>query len=459
MKALEEAGAVYKDAPQVLLNYSFTQAQVSPSLGVTVDHQYQYSPQDANADRASAGMDAGYENIAQGFRDHYGLNVTAEQLKQGVNVTGSLMAAFSAVLGDKFVAADVQKLVKNSGVYQKLKGISDIEAGAQVNTAYHATNGAGVAQNILDGINPKFLNPDSRFGKAFYIGDSANTVTKELAHHNADSTHAIRYTINNEQAKVLDLTDPQVAKEWGYAGGEITDQTKLIGQKAQEQGFNVIKFNSERSDGVNLAVIGDFKEVLTPEIVVPTNSANSGVGSRGRIPQKSLGENKDSKAIGSGTVLAVTENRNLKQINESSGKYSTEIDDKVTVVQKDDGIPDWIQESFLDSNYRTVVTNQDITVYRVFGGNAKVQGAFVSTNPALNKIQAKIDAALLPEWKNTREFEAEIHVPKGTELNIGKVAPQTIDSTGTVLDGSSDQLLMPQNWSKEWIQNIRNVKP
>jgi RHS repeat-associated protein len=145
--------------------------------------------------------------------------------------------------------------------------------------------------------------------------------------------------------------------------------------------------------------------------------------------------------------------------NNKFGKYSTAIDNKVTVIQKDESVPDWIQESFLDSNYRTVSTNEDITVYRVFGGNANAQGAFVTTSPALNKIQAKIEAALLPEWKNTRAFEAEIRIPKGTQLNIGKVAPQTINSTGTVLDGLSDQLLMPQNWPKEWIVSLRSVKP
>lgn len=141
------------------------------------------------------------------------------------------------------------------------------------------------------------------------------------------------------------------------------------------------------------------------------------------------------------------------------GKYSTAIDNKVTVVDKSEAIPDWVQESFLDSNYRSVVTNEEITVYRVFGGNANAQGAFVTTSPASNKIQAKIDAALLPEWKNSRTYEAEIVIPKGTKLHVGKVAPQTIKSSGTVLDGESDQLLMPQNWPKEWIKNVKNVKP
>jgi len=74
------------------------------------------------------------------------------------------------------------------------------------------------------------------------------------------------------------------------------------------------------------------------------------------------------------------------------------------------------------------------------GGKAQASGGFVSTSPSLNKIQAKVDAALLPEWKNTRAFEAEIIVPRGTRLNIGKVAPQKIGSTGTVFTGGADQL-------------------
>ena len=138
--------------------------------------------------------------------------------------------------------------------------------------------------------------------------------------------------------------------------------------------------------------------------------------------------------------------------------YGTAVDDKVTDVEKDE-LPDWVAESFTDGEYRTVVTNEDITVYRVYGGNAKQGGAFVSTSPAQNKIQAKVDAALLPSWKNTRAHEAEILIPKGTKLNVGKVAPQTIESTGTTLKGGADQILMPQNWPSDWVTNVRDVSP
>jgi len=138
------------------------------------------------------------------------------------------------------------------------------------------------------------------------------------------------------------------------------------------------------------------------------------------------------------------------------GKYSTAIDDKVTVIEKQ-SLPEWMKPTFTDSEYRTVVTNEDIILYRVYGGKAKDTGAFVTTAPAGNRIQAKIDSALLPEWGGSKEFEAKILVPKGTVLNIGKIAPQTIKSTGTVLKGGDDQILLPQNWPKDWIIGSRSV--
>jgi hypothetical protein len=95
-------------------------------------------------------------------------------------------------------------------------------------------------------------------------------------------------------------------------------------------------------------------------------------------------------------------------------------------------------------------------VYRVFGGNAKAGGGFVSTVPAANRIQAKLDAALLPEWKNTRQFEVKILITKGTTLNIGSVAPQ-VTKSGATFKGGADQILMPQSWSESWIVNVRNI--
>lgn len=120
-------------------------------------------------------------------------------------------------------------------------------------------------------------------------------------------------------------------------------------------------------------------------------------------------------------------------------------------------MPEDIVQTFADGEYRTVVTNEDIVVYRVFGGNADAGGSFTTTTQAVNRIQAKVDNALLPEWKNTRMYEAKIVVPKGTTLNIGKVGEQIIKETGTVLTGSNDQILLPLGWNLEWIQEIQIV--
>ena len=62
-----------------------------------------------------------------------------------------------------------------------------------------------------------------------------------------------------------------------------------------------------------------------------------------------------------------------------------------------------------------------------------------------------------PEWKNTRMYEVEIRIPKGETLSIGKVAPQKISLSGTVLKGGADQILLPQDLPLEWITDFRIV--
>lgn len=57
-------------------------------------------------------------------------------------------------------------------------------------------------------------------------------------------------------------------------------------------------------------------------------------------------------------------------------------------------------DTFKDGKYRTVITNEDITVYRSFGYNAEAGGAFATSTSAKSRLQTKIDGAILPEWKN-----------------------------------------------------------
>ena len=137
------------------------------------------------------------------------------------------------------------------------------------------------------------------------------------------------------------------------------------------------------------------------------------------------------------------------------GKYSTLIDSKVKEIEKVD-LPEWVGESFTDGNYRTVITEENITFYRTYGGGAKADGSFVTTTPAGNRINAKINTALVPDWKNSRQYEAVIEVPKGTTINIGRVEKQ-YSKTGALLAGDGDQILLPQGWTSEWIKEIKEV--
>ncbi|QUE53194.1 RES family NAD+ phosphorylase [Luteolibacter ambystomatis] len=102
------------------------------------------------------------------------------------------------------------------------------------------------------------------------ISDDAATTLAELAHHGASGSHTIRYSLDLNKANILDLTDPSIAKAWGYAGGDITPATQAIGIRAIEAGYNVIKFPSLRGPGTNYGVISDFNKILTPKMIVPT---------------------------------------------------------------------------------------------------------------------------------------------------------------------------------------------
>ena len=81
---------------------------------------------------------------------------------------------------------------------------------------------------------------------------------------------AFVFNLNKNAVRLLDLTDPKIALEWGYDGARISTMTKAIGADAKSQGFNVIRFNSERAaNGVNHAILNNFNEILRPVAVSP----------------------------------------------------------------------------------------------------------------------------------------------------------------------------------------------
>lgn len=142
-------------------------------------------------------------------------------------------------------------------------------------------------------------------------------------------------------------------------------------------------------------------------------------------------------------------------------KYKTDLTGKVREIKKDT-LPDEVVSSFINSDYKTYITIDEIVLYRTFGrGYSKNRGAgwngsYASTEFAESRIDVKIRLALKPEWINTRLVEEKILVPSGTKINVGIVAPVKLN-TGTILDGGAEQVLLPRNWSQEWVIGYREV--
>lgn len=144
-------------------------------------------------------------------------------------------------------------------------------------------------------------------------------------------------------------------------------------------------------------------------------------------------------------------------------EYSTKIDDKVTEVPQErishnPAKQKEMAESFKDGVYRTVITKEPITLYRTYGGKACEKGAFATTEPAINRREARNKLALLTEWGNTCEKEVIIEVPAGTKLHIGRIEKQWDAVQGETLKGDGDQILLPNEWPSSWIKEIRDVK-
>ena len=156
----------------------------------------------------------------------------------------------------------------SSGVGLMGKRIIEIPGGTET-TLYHSVTSARNGQGVLNGINPEFLKPDNRFGKALYLAENPNTTLAELTNHNSIGVNTIRYVFNSEAARVLDLTKQPLAKILGYSKGAPYEIAQPLAQRAQQSGFNVIRYPSARALGANIAVLNNFDRILTPQMIVP----------------------------------------------------------------------------------------------------------------------------------------------------------------------------------------------
>ncbi|GAM12827.1 hypothetical protein [Mesobacillus selenatarsenatis] len=267
--------------------------------------------------------------------------------------------------------------------------------------------------------------------------------------HPVETAKSIWKSISDSWKNDVINGDAKSRSQWfGRAVGEVA--LAIIGTKGVDKAVKMAK-------GAKVVEEAGGVRVVKPE-TIEKKDGGAAVEKRVTPEKKESGivvEKKEvsQKIDGNGGIGDTGFKATRK--SEILSKYSTAIDDKVKVIEKID-LPDWISESFTDGNYRTVITEEKLTFYRTYGGGAKVNGSFVTTSPAGNRINAKINTALVPDWKNSRQYEAVIEVPKGQILNIGRVEKQ-YTKTGALLEGDGDQILLPQGWPSDWIKETREV--
>lgn len=149
-----------------------------------------------------------------------------------------------------------------------------------------------------------------------------------------------------------------------------------------------------------------------------------------------------------------------------ASQFADKLEGKVEVTSKED-LTQEEKESFLNGQYDTFFTTQPITAYRLYGkytiedqlqakSGSRLGGRYVSTEFAESIIDAKMRLALDPSWKNTKMYEAKLIIPPGTTICVGVVAP-VILPTGAILPGGAPQIMLPINWSEEWVCGYRRV--
>jgi RHS repeat-associated protein len=134
---------------------------------------------------------------------------------------------------------------------------------------YNARTNADITQSVLTHIDPRRLDPNTRFGRALYLAERGETAVAEVAYHGSEATHLIRFQLNVNKARVLDFTDPAIASRWGYVGGNDYALSQAAAARARASGFNTIKYPSLRGPGSNYAVLDDFDELLKAQMVTP----------------------------------------------------------------------------------------------------------------------------------------------------------------------------------------------
>ncbi|TDL32800.1 transposase [Jeotgalibacillus sp. S-D1] len=363
-----------------------------------------------------------------------------------------------------------------SGYYDSKRATTGIDpvTGEELTATQRATAGALAAAGFIPivGWGGRIL----KGGKAVYnTTKGVNAATHSLDAYKSTKTLT---TLEKSEFGLYGLVSANGMSEYiigrDLMGNELTDQQRNASllQSGLLLGGSAFALRGKTYVGQDMKTV--LKKIPASPQLVRTQLRNTS-GSLKALSERMAALNIHKSVRPEQVVMSNGQRYNVMDVEKSSlteglkrselstvnkaiipSKYSTKIDDKVTIIEKAE-LQSWIAESFTDGVYRTVRTNEELIFYRTFGGKARAEGGFVSTLPAQNRIQAKIDAALVPSWGNSKASEAVIRVPKGQILNIGKVEQQFTES-GTILQGGADQILMPLNWPSEWIIETRSVR-
>ena len=174
--------------------------------------------------------------------------------------------------GSGYAASLAAQPAAINGLLESGEGAEIAEVGNDT-VAYHSVGGDNSAkkiQSVLDGIDISYTSPESRFGQGFYVAADGDTTIAELAYHGTYAQYSIRYEVNLEGQKVLDLTDPLIADKWGFSCGKSSLlECQNIAEAALDDGYDVIKVQSYRDKGINYVIYNNFDEILKPQMVTP----------------------------------------------------------------------------------------------------------------------------------------------------------------------------------------------
>src|SRR5260370_42588110 len=125
---------------------------------------------------------------------------------------------------------------------------------------------------------------DNRFGVAVYVSDDAATSVNELRAHDQLAARVLRERLDLSKAKVVDFTDPEVAREFGYSEIDSYKWTQRAAEAARARGYNVIKYESVRGSGTNYAVLDNFNDLLKVEAnLAPADAVDFGADAVGSV--------------------------------------------------------------------------------------------------------------------------------------------------------------------------------